>query len=308
MTRAPFGTLASGDRVERLTIAAGDLTASVLTLGAILQDVRLAGRPLTLGSDSLADYERDMRFFGPVVGPVANRIAGAEAEIDGRTCRFPATEGPNTLHGGPLGTHARLWEVVAQGAARLTLRLRLPDSAEGFPGNRTFTARFEAEAPATLRLTLTAETDAPTLVNLTNHSYWQMGEAGAPQTFRAAAARRVALDSAKIPTGETPAVEGTAFDFRSGRAVGRGAYDLCLILADARRALTPVATLTGGSLALDLATTEPGLQIYDGAAPGALALEAQNWPGATHHPHFPTDLLRPGEVRAQVTEWRFRRA
>lgn len=307
MTRTPFGILASGETVDRLTISAGDFTASILTLGAILQDVRLAGQPLTLGSDSLADYEGDMRFFGAVVGPVANRIAGASALIDGRPVSLLATEGPNTLHGGPLGTHARLWEVTDHTPAALTLRLRLPDGAEGYPGNRTVAARFEVEAPATLRLTIRSETDAPTLANFTNHSYWQLGADGQMQTFHCAADRFVALGPGKIPTGVTPSVAGTDRDFRAGLPVGGGAYDLCLILADARRPLTPVATLTGGSLALDLATTEPGLQIYDGATPGALALEAQNWSGAPNHTHFPSDLLRPGEIRTQITAWRFRR-
>ncbi|HMQ28329.1 MAG TPA: hypothetical protein PKA98_20235, partial [Acidimicrobiales bacterium] len=129
MTREVFGTLADGRTVERLTIAAGGLTARLLTLGAILQDVRLDGIPrsLTVGSDRLSDYEDDRRYHGPIAGPVANRIAGAEAVIAGRRCRFTANEGPNTLHGGDAGTHRKLWQVDHHRADALTLALELPE-------------------------------------------------------------------------------------------------------------------------------------------------------------------------------------
>ncbi|MCU0911126.1 MAG: galactose mutarotase [Rhodobacteraceae bacterium] len=310
MTREVFGTLADGRTVERLTIAAGGLTARILTLGAILQDVRIDGLPrsLTVGSDRLADYEGDLQYHGPIAGPVANRIGGAEAMIAGRPFRFTANEGPNTLHGGSAGTHRKLWRVEDHRADALTLALDLPDGEGGFPGNRSIAATFAAEAPATLTLTIRAMTDAPTLINLTNHSYWQLSpDPRATQTLTCPAETRVALDPAKIPTGAVTPVAGTAFDFRNGAAVGAGAFDLCLCLAPGRRALTPAATLDAGGLRLDVETTEAGLQIYDGHPGGGLAIEAQNWPGAAQHPQFPTDLLLPGETRVQVTRWRLSR-
>ena len=310
MTREVFGTLADGRTVERLTIAAGHLTARLLTLGAILQDLRLDGidRSLTVGSDRLADYEGNLQYHGTIAGPVANRIGGAEAVIAGRRCRFTANEGPNTLHGGSAATHRKLWQVADHRADALALTLDLPDGEGGFPGNRRVEATFVARAPASLTLTIRAATDAPTLMNLTNHSYWQLApDPRAPQTLTCPAETRVALDAAKIPTGEITPVAGTPFDFRGGAPVGAGAFDLCLCLAPARRPLAHAATLTAGALGLAVETTEAGLQIYDGHPAGGLAIEAQNWPGAAHHAHFPTDLVRPGEVLTQITRWRFSR-
>lgn len=311
VTRALFGTLSDGRAVERLTIAAGALFARILTLGATLQEVRLDGIPrsLTVGSDRLADYEGGLQYHGAIVGPVANRIGGAQAVIAGRLCRFTANEGPNTLHGGSAAVHRKLWRVEDHRADRLTLALDLPDGEGGFPGSRGITATFAAAPPASLTLTIRATTDAPTLMNLTNHGYWQLSpDPRTTQTLTCPAEARVALDAAKIPTGEIAPVAGTPFDFRKGAAVGTGAFDLCLCLAPGRRALTPAATLKAGGLMLEVATTEAGLQVYDGHPAGGLAIEAQNWPGAVHHAHFPTDLLVPGEGLTQITRWRLARA
>ncbi len=310
MTRTPFGTLADGRAVEKLTIAAGELSVSVLTLGATLQDARLNGVPhsLTVGSETLADYEGEMCYFGVIAGPVANRIANSEAPLDGGVIRVEPNEGTTSLHGGPGGTSTRIWEVVEHGADHVTLRLRLADGDGGYPGNRTMQAAFRVEAPATLQLALTTTTDAPTLVNLTNHSYWQLGGPGtAEQTFTSPADRYVAVREGLIPTGETPSVEGTENDFRAGGPVGQGRYDVCLCLSDERRPLREIARLESGGLVLTMQSTETGLQIYDGIATGALALEAQNWSGAANQTHFPTDVLRPGELREQVTRWTFAR-
>ncbi|MCX7644758.1 MAG: galactose mutarotase [Rhodobacteraceae bacterium] len=311
LSREDFGRLPDGRRVERLAISAGALTARVLTLGAILHELRLAGvdRSLTIAGGSLADCLGTFRFHGAVVGPVANRIAGAAAVIAGRPCRLTANEGPNTLHGGAGATHDRLWQVASHAPDRLTLTLALPDGEGGFPGDREIPADFAAEAPATLTLTLRATTDAPTLLNLANHSYWQLAPAPREtQTLTCAAASFVALDAAKLPTGTLAPVADTALDFRAGAPVGGRGIDNCLCLAPARRGLAHAATLAAGGLRMELETTEPGLQVYDGHAAGGVALEAQNWPDAAHHPHFPSDLLLPGEVRTQITRWRFARA
>lgn len=309
MTCESFGTLADGRPVERLTIAAGDLTVRILTFGAALQDLRLAGvaHPLTLGSDDLADYQGPMRYAGTIVGPVANRIAGASAEIDGRRHHFEANDGRNTLHGGRTGTQGRVWEVLRHGSAELALGLTLDDGEGGFPGNRRITARFVAEAPARLTLTLAAETDAPTLVNLANHSYWRLGGPGAPQELRSPAERYLPTGAENLPTGEIAPVESTRFDFRTPRRVGGQGYDHCLCLARARRPLTRAAELAGGGLRMAMETTEPGLQVFDGHAEGWVALEAQGWPDAPNRPEFPSILLRPGTRYEQVTRWRFER-
>ena len=319
----PFGTTRDGHEVHALSLAAGELNVTLLTYGAIVQSVRLSGVPhdLTMGSDRIADYETAMPYNGALIGPVANRISGASAEIDGRRYRFEANQGGrHTLHCGSTGFQTRIWSVLDHGRAHATLGLHAPDGLGGFPGNREITARFELVAPATLTLSLHATTDAPTLMNLANHSYWSLD--GAPtwegHSLGIAADHVLTCDDEVIPTGEIRPVAGTPFDFRRPvrLAPGAPALDHNFCLARARGPLREAARLTGASgLSMTLATTEPGLQIYDGRLPvrpgsppyGALAIEAQGWPDAPNRPEFPSVLLTPEARYSQRTEWRFTR-
>jgi aldose 1-epimerase len=321
--RRDFGTTGDGRPVQAVTIGAGDLRATILTLGSIVQDVRLAGHAhsLTPGSDRLADYEGQMRYHGPLVGPVANRIAGASAEIAGRLHRFDANEAAgHCLHGGATGTQAQVWQIAEVTADSVTLTLDLPDGLGGFPGNRRIRARWQVRAPATLHLRLSAGTDAPTLMNIANHSYWNLD--GTPDwsghRLRIAADQYLPTDAAMIPTGAVAAVAGSAMDFRQGRVITPGGplLDTCFCLSDRRRPLREVLWLTGASgLCLTVATTEPGIQVYDGRnaqRPGhatyeGLAIEPQFWPDAPHQPGFPAIDLVPGKDWQQITEWRFAR-
>ena len=325
----PFGTLPDGTVVHRIALAAGDLSVGILTLGALTQDVRLAGVPygLTLGSPGLAAYLGPMCYFGPVIAPVANRIGGAAAEIDGRRFTFERNFGPHTLHSGHAGTQGKVWRVEAADAASVTLVIDLPDGEGGFPGNRTLRARWAITPPGTLDLVVTAETDAPTILLVTHHPYWNLDGTGTWEGHRlqVAADRYLPADEVDLATGEVLPVDGTRFDFREDRLVPIGEkFDNSLCLADARRPLTPVGTLTGTSgLALDVATTEPALHVYDGhgaAAPEAeghdgrhygsragLALEPQFWPDATNKSHFPDITFSPGEAWRSETRYTFRR-
>lgn len=316
-----FGTTAGGERVQAVRLSDGGLSATLLTWGSVLQDVRLAGidRGLTLGSDRLEDYQGAMKHHGCLVGPVVNRITGAKAVIEGQEYRFPANQdGTITLHGGGQGLHLMVWTLADHGPAHAVMTAALPHLAAGFPGNRRFTARWEVLPPATLRLTVTAETDAPTLINLANHSYWNLD--GTPtwagHTLRIAADRWLPATPAFTPKGPVLPVAGGPMDFRRGQTItpGRPDLDTCLVLSDTRQPLRDVLWLTGQSgVSMTLATTEPGVQVYDGRKairPGhgpyeGLAIEAQFWPDAPNHPHFPSILLRPGLPWEQVTEWRF---
>lgn len=322
-----FGTTTGGKPVRAVRLRAGELTAVVLTRGAILQDVRLAGTPwsLTLGSDRLDAYEGPMAYCGALVGPVANRIGGAEAMVAGRLCRFPPNEGPNLLHSGATGIHARIWEIAEASEAALRLRLALPDGLGGFPGNRVIEAEF-ALAGAGLTLTLAATTDAPTLMNIANHSYWSLdgGHDIGGQRLRIAADRYLPVDAALLPLGEPREVSG-GFDLRTGRMLDLGeGYDHNFCLAEAPRALAFAAELTGRrGVRMVLETTEPGLQVYDAArlstapfpghagqpygAHAGLALEPQRWPDAPAHPGFPSIALAPDQRYRQVTRWSFGR-
>lgn len=316
----PFGTNDDGQPVHRLTIGAGDLTASFLTRGAILRDLRLAGvdRNLTVGSDHLPDYFGPMVYHGAIVGPVANRIAGAQAEVGGVAIAAPPNDGRNLLHSGLRGTWSRVWGVTEHGPAHVLLRLDLDHMEGGFPGNRTITARFTAKEDNSLRLDLRAATDRPTFMNVVNHSYWNLD--GSPDwgrhLLRVAADAYLPVDAGLIPTGEIRDVTGTGFDFRSARRapLGAPAIDHCLVLSRASAGLREVLWFKGESgVTLTMATTEPGMQVYDGgqgARPGAPiheapAFEAQGWPDAMHHAGFPSVTLLPGQVYSTTTVWRF---
>jgi len=326
-----FGILQDGRTVEAVRLKRGELSVTVLTLGAILQEVRLAGAPwsLTLGSDQIAAYDQGpMGYNGAVVGPVANRIAGAKAPLDGRMLGFEANEnGVTCLHGGSSGLATQVWQIADAGASHLTLRLTLADGTGGFPGNRVCEAAFVLGADGDLTLTLRATTDAPTLMNLTNHSYWSLD--GKPTTaghrLRVAAEAYLAVDADRIPAGAPQKVEGTVFDLRAGRVPDlTEGYDHNWCLATARRPLSFAAEMTGTSgVRMVMETTEPGLQIYDGArmetaphpghsgqpygANAGIALETQGWPDAPNRPDFPSVRLDPGQNHAQVTRWRFSR-
>lgn len=327
MTIEDFGTLEDGRTVERITLTTGRLTVRILTLGAILQDVRLTGVPysLTLGREEAAPYAGPLATFGGLIGPVANRIAGGEAEIDGEAFRFDKNQaGRHTLHSGGAGTHYRLWALEEASDDQATLSLDLPEGEGGFPGNRRITARYSVEGAA-LTLDITGATDRPTFLNLANHSYWNLEGGGTTggHTLRIAADGVLEIDDDILPTGRVMDVDGTRFDFREAKPLpcsdtARLDHNFCL--ADARRPLSFAAELRGrNGIAMTMETTEPGLQVYDGMglggparaggelAPfGAVALEAQFWPDAPHHPAFPSIRLDPGDTWQQVTRWTFR--
>lgn len=315
-----FGKTGTDMSVQAITISAGDLTAQILTYGCTLHSVILNGTPhsLTLGSDTLSDYAGDMLYFGAIVGPVANRITRARTTLDGQPLQFDPNENGNLLHGGTTGTHTKIWAVTQSSPASVTLALELPHNEGGFPGTRHIRATYQIEAPATLRLTIDASTDVPTLMNFANHSYWNLdGTANwAGHSLQIAADHITATDDALLPTGMLTPVTGTGFDFRTQHPVVAGdpALDTNFCLTHTKTALRPVARLTGATgLTMTLATTEPGLQIYDAertARPGrakyeGFAIEAQGWPDAPNHANFPSVKITPDAPYAQTTEWRF---
>ena len=317
-----YGATAGGEAVHRVVLGAGDLAVAVLTHGARLQDVRLRGEPLTLGTDALAPYEGPMASFGALVAPVVGRIAGAQAPLDGRVVELEANDRGLTRHSASAGTHRKVWALDDAGPDHAALSITLPDGEAGFPGRRRVTARYEVEAPATLTMTVEARTDAPTWINVANHAYWRLGGEGiADHRLRVAADRYLPAEPSGLPTGEVAPVAGP-FDLREGRTLGREPdYDHNVCLSSGRRPLTPVAWLEGPSARLEVSTTEPGLQVYTGQKlrdvgvaghdgrlfhPRAgIALEAQGWPDAPNHADWPSVRLDPGEVYRQVTRWRF---
>lgn len=316
-----FGTTSNRREVQKITLACGDLTVCLLTWGAVLQSVRLAGvaHDLTLGSDRMADYEGDMRFHGVVIAPVANRIGGARAMIGGREYHFEANQAGHCLHSGSTAAQRQVWDLLEVTGTTATLGLSLPDGLGGFPGNRRVEARFSLTETA-LRLELHATTDAETLWNATSHGYWTL-DGGAEWTghsLQIAADHWLPTDADDRPTGEIAPVEGSAMDFRQFRtpSPGNPPLDHCFCLSQGQTPMRDVLTLQGRSgLRMTVATTEPGVQVYDGRAarrPGhgayeAIAIETQGWSDAPSYPAFPPITLQPSAPSVQITEWRFDR-
>ena len=309
------------------TIKGHGLTATFTDLGAVLHDLRLDGHdaPLVLGLDDLDHYPEHSNYMGATAGRCANRIGEARFAIDGTAHRLDVNfQGRHHLHGGSGGTGKRVWEMAEAGPDRIRFALDLADGEMGYPGAMRVEAAYSCAPGAALRVVYRATCDAPTLCNFAHHSYWRLDDTGdvSRHVLRVAADRYCPVDEGLIPTGVAP-VEGTAFDFRAGRRLpGDGQLDHNLCLSDARGPLRDVAWMRSDASGVEmvLATTEPGLQVYDGAkldtqVPGlggrvyrahaGVALEPQVWPDAPNHAGFPSAVLRPGETYEQTTEYRF---
>ncbi|MEV4175329.1 aldose epimerase family protein [Nonomuraea sp. NPDC049709] len=307
-----FGTLPSGQQVERVELSSGRLRAEVLTYGAVVRTLEVSGVNVVLGLDTIEDYLTRSRYFGAVVGRYGNRIANARFTLDGTEYRLPANNGPNSLHGGTEGFDSKVWTIAARTDSSVTLTLTSPDGDQGYPGTLTASVTYTLEDDA-LRIDYAAETDAPTVVNLTNHSYFNLKGGGdvLDHVVRMESEHYLPVDEDKIPTGEVAPVKGTPFDFTEPHAVGErydGGYDHCFVLDGAVR-------VTAGGLTMEVTTTEPGVQFYAGsmldgtATPygpfAGLCLETQHYPDAPNQPQFPSTVLRPGERRTSTTTYRF---
>lgn len=317
-------------------IRSGRLCASIMERGAAVRDLRIdlpdGPRPLVLGFDRLDDYIRHSPHFGAIAGRFANRIANGRFRLDGRDYQVTRNQGGvHHLHGGENGFGRRDWSPVQAGPDSILLRIVSPDGEEGYPGRLTATCRYSLTPDDALRIELRAETDAPTIVNLAHHSYFNLDGAGdiLDATVEIAADRYTPLDASLIPTGEIRPVDGTPYDFRSLRTIrletaeGPFAYDINYVLAPGPRDSPHFAARVisaRGDIAMEVRTTEPGLQLYTAAGldtpvPGltgmrygafaGLCLEPQRFPDSPNHAGFTDTTLRPGEIYRQITEYRF---
>jgi aldose 1-epimerase len=246
---------------------------------------------------------------GKVIGRYANRIARGSFELDGTTNELLTNEGRNTLHGGPDGFSKRSWEVAEQSDASLTFVLHSPDGDQGFPGALECRVRYSWSDDDALRLDYTATTDKPTVVNLTNHVYFNLtgdpGRSIAAYRLQLAASAFTPVDTESIPTGEIAPVDAER-DFRTERAVGTSRYDCNFVLDGWDGSLRYAGTLSDpeSGRVLVVETTQPGVQLFTGK-PGAIALETQHFADAPHHANFPSTVLRPGETFTSSTIYRF---
>lgn len=349
VARSVFGMMPDGSEVECVTLREADgLEVRIMTYGASLQTLLVpdAGGTrddVVLGHDAFDRYVARRQYFGATIGRYANRIAGGCFPLDGAVVQLTANNGANALHGGPEGFDRYNWRIVAideEACPAVTLARTSRDGEEGYPGTLDVEVTWRLTAPMELSLEMTARTDRPTVVNLTNHSFFNLGGARSGRDIldhhlTVAADHFLAVDAGAIPLPEPPcAVAGTPFDFRAGAVVGarirddhpqlrtgRG-YDHNFCLAPANGETRFAARLVDPKTGrvMELHTNQPGLQVYsgnflDGGMQGkggrlyrqsdAICLEPHAWPDSPNRPDFPSVRLSPGEVYRHRTLYRF---
>ena len=330
-----FGMIGDAPVMEIQIGSKAGASAKVLTWGAVVRDlvVPLSSGPqrVALGLRTIEDYIAGSTFFGAVPGRFANRIANGRFTLDGVAHEIARRPGEkHSLHGGPNGFARRMWKLVANDASSVRLELESRDGDQGFPGNMTATCLYRLLEPATLRVEFSAVADKATIVNLTQHAYFNLD--GSPDIrdheLHLGCDFYTPSDADLIPTGEIRSVAGTAFDFRRPRAIRNAAgqtYDMNFVASrfpDSSE-LAWLATLRSpkNGLSVELHSTEPGVQIYDSAglssaAPGlegapygafaGLCMEPQVFPDSPNRRHFSPCELRPDEEYRHVSEFRFR--
>ena len=325
-----FGYLADGAEARLYTIENGRVRAEVTSFGAALVSLYVDGVDVCLGLDDVNAYATQGGYLGAVVGRNANRVGGAKFVMNGQTVTLPANEGTTCLHSGPDGWSHRLWEKKAHSENSLTLGIFSPDGDQGFPGNADMTVTYTIENDG-LTIAYRAVSDKDTVFNVTNHAYFNLFGQDKPERAMdqelMIPARAFCPDDAKnIPTGELRNVEGTPFDFRVFKAIGRdigmdyeplhlqGGYDhnfvnvgeVCAVMRNPENGLTMTVT-----------TDLPGVQVYAGnfldntgkgivyGKRSGVALETQYFPDAVNHPEWVQPFVKAGEVWESVTRYAF---
>lgn len=347
--REPFGQV-DGVAVEAIALSnANGMRVRIISYGAGIQAVLVPDRDgkladVALGHATLQPYLDQPQYIGSTVGRVANRIAAGRFRFDGADYQVPVNNGANSLHGGDKGFDKVVWDVLGiseEGAASVTLGLVSPDGDQGYPGTLTVTATYSLSAGNALTVEYRAATDRPTLVNLSNHAYWNLAGEGAAEgamghRLTIFADHYLPTDATAIPTGEVRAVAGTPFDFRTPRIVGdrvrdaayeqirfgRGYDHNWVIGREVKlepRLVARVEDPASGRV-MEMLSTQPGLQFYsgnflDGSSVGkagrlyrmgdAIVLEPQLFPDTPNQPAFGSARLDPGESYRHVIVWRF---
>jgi len=342
VTKASFGTMPDGTAVDIYTLKSDAVEARIATFGARLVSLRTADRDgkmanVVLGHDSLKGYLDDSKpYMGAIVGRYGNRIGHGRFTLEGKTYQVPKNNDDNSLHGGIVGFDKYVWKAreVAEG---VEMTIVSPDGDQGYPGTLTAHVRYTLHHNA-LRIDYSVSTDKTTVVNLTNHAYFNLSEEGngtiLHQEIMIPADKFTPVDAGLIPTGELASVEGTPMDFRKSTVIGKrindnfeqlkiaGGYDHNWVLRGANGEVKTAARVYDPATGrvLTVTTTEPGVQFYtgnflDGTFKGpsgrayvknaGLCLETQHFPDSPNHPSFPTTILKPGETRHSTTTFTF---
>ncbi len=353
MKKQPYGTTSGGSAVTEYSLTnANGVEVKIITYGGTITSIRLPDRGgqaanVVLGFGSLQEYETKSPYLGCITGRYANRIAGGKFTLDGTQYQLDLNNGPATLHGGLRGFDKVVWAVTKEitgeeaGGEGIELHYLSPDGDQHFPGALDTFVTYVLDDRNELRIHYRATTDKPTIVNLTNHTLWNLGGEGSgaidAHVLKLNAPQYTPVDAAAIPTGELPDVVGTPFDFTTPRLIAEGiranhpqialgkGYDHNWVLARAGAAATDLVQAAvvrhpASGRVLEVWTTEPGIQFYsgnflDGTLFGpsgrayrqgdGLALETQHYPDSPNQPHFPATVLRPGETYATTTVFKF---
>ncbi len=341
VTKQPFGHTADGTAVDIYTLADGKVETRITNYGGIIVSLRAPDRngkldDIVLGYDSLDQYIAKTAYFGAIIGRYANRIAHGTFQLDGKTYSIPKNDGDNVLHGGIRGFDKVVWAAkeIKDG---IELTYVSKDGEEGFPGTLTTTVRYTLDGGA-LRIEYSATTDKDTVLNLTNHSYFNLaGQANGEvlgHIVKIDGSRITPVDASLIPTGEVKSVKDTPFDFLKPHSIGERinandeqlrfgmGYDQNFVLDHREDRLSEAAEVyepTTGRI-MRVLTTEPGLQFYsgnhlDGSITGkqgrvykprvAFCLETEHFPDSPNHPNFPTTELKPGQKFHSITVFEF---
>src|SRR5450432_3831862 len=341
-----FGKLPDGASIELYTLAnAKGMQAAISTYGGVLVSLTAPDRSgkfadVVLGMADLAGYLTPPPYFGALIGRYGNRIGHAQFPLDGKVFHLPANDAANTLHGGLKGFDKHVWKATAGSSAEgetLELTYTSQDGEEGFPGNLSAKVVYTLTAKNELKIDYTATTDKPTVVNLTNHSYFNLAGPGEGDILQhqvmIAADRFTPVDAGLIPTGELRPVKGTPFDFTKSTAIGARigqddeqlklgkGYDHNWVLNKGSGGLTKAAEVhepKSGRI-MQVWTTEPALQFYTGNfldgtlkgkgktfnLRGGFCMESQHYPDSPNKPAFPTTELKPGATYHTTTVYRF---
>jgi aldose 1-epimerase len=342
-----FGTLPSGTAVSLYHLKnANGMEATITNYGGIITSLKVPDKngvfeDVVLGYDSLSGYIKAPSFFGALVGRYGNRIANGKFKLDGKTYALAVNNGKNHLHGGLKGFDKVVWNAAPSStpdSATLKLTYLSRDMEEGYPGNLQVTVVYTLTNDNALKISYEATTDKKTVVNLTNHSYFNLSGNTKrdilDHTLLLEASKFIPVDEGLIPTGEIKPVKGTPFDFTSPAVVGSRinekdqqlvvgkGYDHCFVFDKPAGSMAKVGTLSDSvsGRSMELYTTEPGTQIYtgnflDGSVTGkfntvykrryAICLETQHYPDSPNRPNFPTVVLNPGEVYKTQTIFKF---
>jgi aldose 1-epimerase len=346
ITREQFGITTDGMPVDVFTLTnQAGLDARIMTYGGIIVGLRTPDRDghladVTLGFDALEPYLAGHPYFGALIGRYGNRIAGGAFRLGETTYTLAQNNGPNHLHGGLRGFDKVVWQAQpesADGEEHLRLTYHSPDGEEGYPGNLDVTVVYSLTDRNELRIDYTAETDRPTIANLTNHTYFNLGadDTILGHELRLFAGRFLPIDATSIPLGDLRPVAGTPMDFREPVPIGArihqddeqlrvasGGYDHCWVLDREDNGLTHTAQAyePGSGRVMDVYTTQPGVQFYsgnmlDGSLRGrdgrvyvkhaGFCLETQHFPDSPNQPQFPSTVLEPGTTYRHTTIYRF---